>query len=122
MTTMKRSVTVKLGALAIDALGGKRGGEPAPDELVRAIHFYLNDSDRPGLGWTYPRFLRDRNAVGIDFELSLDDSLWGTLEREAQAQGVSVSQLIEHATLYYAAELDAGRVAQRILGEGLDER
>jgi hypothetical protein len=121
VTTMKRSVTVKLGALAIDALGGKRGRPPASEELTRAIHFYLNDTNRPGAGWTYPRFLRDRNAVGIEFDLSLEDSLWIALEAEARAQGISMAQLLEHAALYYAAEVDAGRVAERILGDDLGE-
>jgi hypothetical protein len=121
VTTMKRSVTVELGALAIDALGGKQGSPPPAEELARAIHFYLNDSGRPGPGWTYPRFLRDRNTVGVEFDLSLEDSLWNALEEEARTQGISLTQLLEHAALYYAAEVDAGRVTERILGDDLGE-
>jgi hypothetical protein len=37
---------------------------------------------------------------------------------EAARQQVSVTQLLEHAALYYAAELDAGRLTERILDEG----
>jgi hypothetical protein len=118
---MTRSVTLKLGAIAIDALGGetKGGAEPSSEDLMRAVRLYLNDKDRAGTGWTYPRFLRDRNAKGFEFELSLEDSLWISLEREAEDQGVTIPELLEHAALYYAAELDAGRVAERLLEEDL---
>lgn len=121
MKIMKRSVTLKLGAIAIDALGGgaESGTGPSADDLLRAVRLYLNDKDRARAGWTYPRFLRDRNAKRIELELSLEDSLWISLEGEAERQGVTISELLEHAALYYAAELDAGRVAERLLEEDL---
>lgn len=122
MRIMKRSVTLKLGAIAIDALGGETdgGSKPSPEDLMRAVRLYLNDKDRARAGWTYPRFLRDRNVQGIEFELSLEDSLWISLEREAEHQEVTLPQLLEHAALYYAAELDAGRVAERLLEDDLE--
>lgn len=124
MTTIKRSVTVRLGALAIDALGGgvESGAGSAPGDLVRAIRLYLNDRSGEEPGWTYPRFLRDRNAgKGIELELSVEDSLWSSMEEEAERQGVTVAQLLEHAALYYAAELDAGRVTERMLEDGAED-
>jgi hypothetical protein len=123
---LNRSVKVKLGAFAGEALTGGRkiGARPAvdttpkPDDVLRAVRFYLNDkgSDRPG--WAYPALLREQHPrEEIEFELSIDDALWHALKNEAKQQDVSVAQLLEHAALYYAAELDAGRVTQRILDD-----
>jgi hypothetical protein len=53
----------------------------------------------------------------VEVELEIDDSLWGQMEREAERQHVTVTQLLEHAALYYAAELDAGRLTERILDQ-----
>jgi hypothetical protein len=85
---------------------------------LRAIRFYLNDKDGGGAGWGYPEFLRGTGLGGkVDLELTIENSLWRSLKKEAENQGVSVDQLVEHAALYYAAELDAGHVAERMLGE-----
>jgi hypothetical protein len=119
VTTTKRSVTVRLGALARDAIAGDGKGEPV--RLERAVRLYLRDKDRRGAGWTYPRFLRDRNAEGVAMELAFEDSVWIAIEAEAARQEVTVPRLLEHAALYYAAELDAGRVTERLLEEDLDE-
>ncbi|MDX6603124.1 MAG: hypothetical protein QOF13_2326 [Solirubrobacterales bacterium] len=122
---MNRSVTIRLGAFASEALAGgphgtpsSVGPEPNPDDVLRAIRFYLNDKDGGGAGWGYPEFLRGTGLGGkVDLELTIENSLWRSLKKEAENQGVSVDQLVEHAALYYAAELDAGHVAERMLGE-----
>ena len=117
---MRRAVTVRLGALAADAVSGKGGGagHPEPDDVLAAIGFYLNDRDGGRAGWRFPEFLRGTGLGGkVDVELSIENSLWRSLKSEAESQGVSVEQLVEHAVLYYAAELDAGRVAERMLGD-----
>jgi hypothetical protein len=117
---MRRSVTVRLGAFAADAVSGKEGGgsHPEPDDVLRAISFYLSDRDGGRTGWRYPEFLRGTGLGGkIDVELSIENSLWRSLKREAESQGVSVEQLVEHAALYYAAEFDAGHITERMLGE-----
>lgn len=112
----KRSVTVRLGGFAVDALAGKvgNGNDPAPADVLRAIQFYLSQSRRRNPGWAYPAFMRkQRPAEQVEFELGIDDSLWAWLEKEAARQGVTMSQLLEHATLYYAAEMDSGWSAKR---------
>lgn len=123
---LNRSVTIRLGAFASEALvsGPKNrmpssaGAESSPDDVLRAIRFYLNDRDSGGSGWRYPEFLRGTSLGGkVDIELTIENSLWRSLKKEAENQGVSIEQLVEHAALYYAAELDAGRVAERMLGE-----
>ena len=91
--------------------------------LETAVRVYLGDSDLGKPGWPYPEGLREVSSGDVELELLLDEELWRALEKEAGEQGVSVSRLAGHATLYYAAELDAGRIAQRILdaAEGEDE-
>jgi hypothetical protein len=115
-----RSVTVGLGAFALEALVGEADREPgyAPAQMVRAVQCYLNDRDAERPGWRYPPFLRDQEvATGERLRLSIDDDLWSEFEAEAEGQGVTVGQLADHAALYFAAELNAGRITERILDE-----
>lgn len=122
-------VKVKLGAFAGGMLTWKRqrdsgngsGVHPSSDDVARVIRFYLREKEGGGLGWAYPDLLRQgRPEEEVEVELEIDESLWGQMEREAERQHVTVTQLLEHAALYYAAELDAGRLTERILDE-LDE-
>jgi len=50
-------------------------------------------------------------------ELDVADDLWLEFGEEAASQGVTVDQLAEHAAFYFAAEVDAGRVTNRILDD-----
>jgi hypothetical protein len=117
---LKRSVTVRLGELAREALGGEEGpeAEQLPSRTVGAIRCYLNDKGSGGLRWRYPPFLPDEgNGGDVELQLSIDEGLWQVLEAEAEAQGVSTDQLVEHAVLYFAAEVHAGRLTLRILDD-----
>lgn len=114
---------MRVGAFAAEALGRRlgNGSHPAPADFVRVIQFYLREKPTDAPGWAYPGFLRDRLASErVELELSVPDPLWSALEGEASDQGIAVERLLEHATLYYAAEIDAGRVTGRIL-EDLEE-
>jgi hypothetical protein len=122
-------VKVKLGAFAGGMLawkhqrdtGSGNGGLPSADDVIRVIRFYLRERGGERAGWAYPDLLRKGSPEEeVEIELEIDDSLWGRVEGEAERQGVTVTQLLEHAALYYAAELDAGRLTERILDE-LDE-
>lgn len=118
-------VKVKLGAFAGGMLAWKHqrdtdggNGAPSSDDVVRAIRFYLKEKGGDSTGWAYPDLLRQgRPEEEVEVELDIDESLWGQMEREAERQHVTVTQLLEHAALYYAAELDAGRLTERILDE-----
>jgi hypothetical protein len=110
------SITVCLSEFAVSALvGEERGREPVLAALERAVRLYLNDSDTDRPGWRYPLFLRDRVTGVTEFQLELEPSLRDALEGEAERQEVSLAQMATHAVLYYAAELNAGRVTERIL-------
>jgi hypothetical protein len=52
-----------------------------------------------------------KRAVSLDF----DEFGWTALQEEAERQGVSIEELLEHAALYYLSDLDSGRVAAKIL-------
>jgi hypothetical protein len=111
-----RQVTVELSRLAFDGL--QSGGDaPPPVQLESALRCYLGDRDAGRPAWPYPGFLRG-SEVPREQSVELGDAdLWRELEEEAERQGVSVEQLAEHAAFYFAAELDAGRVTQRILDD-----
>jgi hypothetical protein len=117
---MTDAVTIELDRFVVDALaaGLSLGRERVPLVVVRALRYYLDDGRSSRTGWRYPEFLGDkRDGEGVELKLELDDALWDALEAEAVRQGVSVRQLAEHASLYYVAEVDAGRIAGRILDD-----
>lgn len=118
----KQAVIVRLSRLAFDALAGEpgQGSARAPGRTESAIRVYLGDKGSTRPAWAYPGFLRGSEAQEeVGLELNVAPDLWLQFEAEAERQGVSTQQLLEHAALYFAAELDAGRVTQRIL-EDLD--
>jgi hypothetical protein len=117
---VKRSVTIGLGAFAREALTAvQMNGRETAKSVVRAIGVYLNDRGSTAPGWAYPTLMREghRPVKTTKVEISVDDDLWRLLEEEAASQGVTSQQLVDHAVLYLAAEIDAGRLAQRLLGD-----
>jgi hypothetical protein len=119
-TERKRSVSLAVSQLAFEALaGGKRGDSaPAPTKVESAVRVYLSDRDAGQPAWPYPKFLQgSETQEDVGLELSVDPDLWLQFEAEAKKQGVSVQQLLEHAAFYFAAELSAGRITQRILDD-----
>jgi hypothetical protein len=119
--SMRHSVTVRLGSFAVEALAGGAGSEtePSPADLERAIQFYLSQSRRRGPGWAYPEFVREQDPAGqVEIELEVDEFLWVSLEKEARRQKVTIPQLLEHASLYYAAEMDSGWAPEPEWGSG----
>ncbi len=115
----ERRVTVLVSELSFKALEGEGGSGPGHvrARLVRAVRLYLNDRDSNRPGWAYPAFLPDRGRGAVKVELSVEEDLWRAFEEEAGRQDVSTSQLVEHAALLYAADVDAGRITQRILDD-----
>jgi len=117
------AIRVRVGAFATEALARKlgNGGAPGSEDFERVIHFYLSEKSTAPQGWEYPDFLRERRANDeVELHLKVKDLLWASLEAEARDQDVTVDRLLEHAMLYYAAGMDAGRATARIL-EDLEE-
>jgi hypothetical protein len=114
----ERQVTVVVSELAFEAIVGENADASVSVKIDSALRCYLGDrgTDRPA--WPYPGFLRGSETQGdqqVTFEV--DESLWHDFSAEADKQDVTVEQLVEHAAFYFAAELDAGRVTQRILDD-----
>jgi hypothetical protein len=114
----KRHVRVSLSELAYKALASAGDIADPSSKMEGALLCYLGDSDKGRPAWFYPGFLRGSETRGdIEVDLEVASDLWRKFEQEAVRQGVSIEQLVEHATFYFAAELDAGRVTQRILDD-----
>jgi hypothetical protein len=47
-------------------------------------------------------------------DVAFDDETWDLLEAEAQEQGVTPEVLAVHALLYLLADLDSGRIGDRL--------
>lgn len=126
---VRASLAIGLSRPAFDALGG--GGLTATDRAAKrveaAIRCYLSDKGRNRAAWPYPSFLGPGEVrEDVQLEFTVDSELWEAFQAEARDQGVSIEQLTEHAAFYLAAEIDAGRITQRILddlesGERADE-
>lgn len=116
---MTCTITIRLGELAWKALArdGKGAGMVA-ERLVRATQMYLRGQGADADGWRYPQQLaRDGPKQQIEVTIELDEELWQSLQAEARRQGVTVEQLVNHAALYIAAEIDSGRATRRILDD-----
>ena len=117
---MKRSLVISLAGFAFEALAGVDGAtaEHVPARLGHGLRYYLAEGSSNRSGWRHPDFLSPRSDGGrVRLELQLDASVWEDFERTADSQGASVEQMLDHVALYFASEVDSGRVTQRILDD-----
>jgi hypothetical protein len=113
----RRVVSVGLSQLAFDGLAASDRAAAAV-RLQSAVRCYLGDRGANQAAWPYPAFLRGSEPqVDVKLALEIKDDLWHSFEAEAARQDVSPQQLLEHAAFYFVAELDAGRITQRILDD-----
>jgi hypothetical protein len=59
------------------------------------------------------QFRREPESSG-GVDVAFDDETWDLLEAEAQEQGVTPEVLAVHALLYLLADLDSGRIGDRL--------
>jgi hypothetical protein len=112
----KQRVNIELSRLAFEGLTSGGPEAAGPLRMEDALRCYVGDrgTDRPA--WPYPGFLRSAERRGeVELELEVAEDLWRAFSEEAERQDVTVGQLAEHAAFYFAAEVDAGRVTERIL-------
>jgi hypothetical protein len=112
----------RLLSLALDEFGASALEEHAerfslaPGELAsRAARYYLSDRGSGRLALRVPHLEGAREKPTLQLMVELDDDRWLELEAEATRQEVSVEALLEHAVLYFLADLDSGRAERRIL-------
>jgi len=123
-------VTVKLEiSLTFDEFGWRALEEQATLEGIEleqfvalACSYYESELAAERAAAAVPRFRR-RSVDGETraLELELGDGCLRGLEQEAERQGVALQRLYEHAALLYLADIDAGRVAERIVRRARSE-
>jgi hypothetical protein len=122
---MTKSMTLRLDPFGQQALSefAEEHRDSASAVVRTASLYYLADRDSGRPAWRVPRFRRDAPR-GDSLDVNLDEDTFAALRDEAAGQGVDPSRLAEHALLYYLADLDGGRLAERIGGavEGRKKR
>lgn len=114
MTT--KGVGIEVSGFTLTALGQRQAD--AASELRLAVSFYLSERDADRPGWAYPGFLpAEPAATEPVVSVDLEPDLWRELALEAERQGVPIERLAAHAAIYFAAELDAGRITKRIVDD-----
>jgi hypothetical protein len=102
----------EFGQRALDRFA-RRGYGSNASALRTACLYYLSDRDTGRPGWRAPRFATgSRRTPGLNVEL--DDETWRELAAEADRQGVLPEALGVHALLYFVADVDSGRLAERL--------
>lgn len=93
------------------------------DQLVeQACSYYLSELDSGRAGARLPRFgTAPPDGMARVLTLELDDRCSARLDREANDQRSSLALLLRHAALLYLADLDDGRVAERVTGRAQAE-
>jgi hypothetical protein len=84
--------------------------------LTLACRYYVSELAAARTATRAPRFAEraiDREMRPVVLEL--DARTLKRLEQAAEQQRLRLGRLIEHAAIFFIAELDAGRVAERIM-------
>lgn len=112
---MRRTATLHLEGFAQESLARLvRGIGRFSDGAFRtAVLYYLADQGAERRAWRAPPFRPEpESAEGVD--VAFDDETWVALESEAREQGVTPEALAVHALLYLLADLDSGRLGDRL--------
>jgi hypothetical protein len=108
------------GRRTLDHLATRRGGSRDVAVRTAALH-YMADREAERAAWGVPSFAAAvQHRTGVPVEV--DESTRGALTEEANRQGVTPGTLAAHAVLYYAADLDSGRLAGRLERAVHDEK
>jgi hypothetical protein len=99
----------------------RRDGETLDDLLSRTAAYF--DAERPTrrAALLAPGFKPSGRGTPRQIQLEANRDTWEGLQSEAARQGVPVERLLEHAALLYLADIDSGRVANRVLGRCEDD-
>jgi hypothetical protein len=115
---MRRSLSLALDEFGASALEQEAARlSVSPTELgSRAARYYLADRESGRVALRVPRLSREAEGKReLQMSIDLDLDSWRDLESEATRQDVSVEALLEHAILYFLADLDSGRVERKML-------
>jgi hypothetical protein len=115
---MSKSMTLRLDQFGRQALAdfADERHDSASKVVRTASLYYLADRDSGRSAWRVPGFLQASPPGDERLEVDLDDETWTALAKEARGQGVDPARLAEHALLYYFADVEGGRLADRLGG------
>ena len=118
-----RTLTLKFDEFGWESLESeaRRNGETLDGLLSRAAAYF--DAERPTrrAATLVPGFSPDGRGMPREVRLELAPDRWERLQSEAERQGIRLERLVEHAALLYLADLDSGRVAERIVDRARGE-
>ncbi len=111
---MTKDLTLHLDEFGHRALARfARGRGATEDALVRtAALYYLSERDSGRPSWRVPRFSTGQAVPARQIEL--DEETWTALDDEAARQGVNADTIAVHALMFFLADLDSGRIGDRL--------
>jgi hypothetical protein len=116
---VRRTFTLKLSRFSRDELAEQadRDGMPLARVLSLAALYFASDLMRARLAARLPRFkegLTEEDGEALQVTLELDDEVWGAVDDYALRENVPVERVLEHAAVYYLADLHSGRMTRRL--------
>jgi hypothetical protein len=91
-----------------------RDGSSRDAVIGTAARYYLADRYSGRVAWRAPRFLRRGDSEVGETDVEIDEDTMQALEQEARRQGIAPGRLVEHAFLYFVADVDSGRAMRRL--------
>jgi hypothetical protein len=94
---------------------------PVSAIVSQAALYFLSARGQDRAASKIPRFARGRKASssepGLELKLQLQESDWSALDVEGVRQHAPLEGILEHATMLFLADLDAGRARLRVVDE-----
>jgi hypothetical protein len=112
-------ITLRLNKFGWESLESeaRRDGETLDDLLSRAAAYLDGELPTRRAAVLAPRFKPGGRRMPREIRFEVSRDCWQRLESEAGRQGVSLERLLEHAAMLYLADIDSGRIANRLLGD-----
>jgi hypothetical protein len=121
--------TTRRVSLGFDEFGWKsleaqaaRDGEKLDEWLALAAAYFDAELGESRAAAFAPRFKPEGQGTSREISLELTDACWKRLESEAEERGVVLDRLLEHAALFFLADVDSGRVANHVLARARESR
>ena len=99
----------------------ERHDESIEDLIADACGHLVVESGRGRAAARLLQLPGPRHGEARELELVLPVRIWNALEAEAEAQGVELPRVIEHASLLHISDLESGRGARLILDDPAGE-
>jgi hypothetical protein len=111
-------ISLSFDEFGLSALEGQARADGLElDQLIAlACSYYESELGSGRTAMRAPRFAQPANQrESRTLELDMGAKTRRRLEQEAVRQGIGLERLFEHAAMLYLADVDAGRVTERIL-------